>query len=81
MPAVDQLLIENQLAVVIAAVAQHQSPLALRNVLGSVISNILAAFSLGLLFQRGHVEFDRSSKICVTLLLISFLQSSFSEIG
>jgi len=29
----------------------------------------LAAFSLGLLFQRGHVQFDKSSKIYVTLLL------------
>jgi len=56
--------------VVIAAVAQHQSPLALGNVIGSVISNILAAFSLGLLFQRGHFQFDRSSKIYVTLLLL-----------
>lgn len=55
---------------VIAAVAQHQSPLALGNVIGSGISNILAAFSLGLLFQRGHVRFDRSSKIYVTLLLL-----------
>lgn len=64
------MLIGYQLVVVIAAVAQHQSPLALGNVIGSVISNILAAFSLGLLFQRGHVHFDRSSKIHVTLLLV-----------
>lgn len=55
---------------VIAAVTQKQSPLALGNVIGSIISNILAAFSLGLLFLRGHVEFDRSSKIYVTLLLV-----------
>ena len=54
----------------IAAVAQHQSPLALGNVIGSLISNILAAFSLGLLFQRGHVKFDRSSKVYVALLLL-----------
>ncbi len=54
----------------IAAVAQHRSPLALGNVIGSVVSNILAAFSLGLLFQRGHVKFDRSSKIYVSLLLL-----------
>ncbi|KAL8717540.1 MAG: hypothetical protein Q9225_005218 [Loekoesia sp. 1 TL-2023] len=60
-----------ELAVVIAAVAQHQSPLALGNVIGSTISNILAAFSLGLVFHRGgHVRFDRSSKIYVTLLLV-----------
>ncbi len=55
---------------VIAAVAQHQSSLALGNVIGSVISNILAAFSLGLLFQRGHVQFDRSAKVYVILLLL-----------
>lgn len=55
---------------VIAAVGQHQAPLALGNVIGSVISNILAAFSLGLIFQRGDIEFDRSSKIYVTLLLL-----------
>jgi len=56
--------------VVIAAVAQHQSPLALGNVIGSIISNILAAFSLGVLFQRGYTKFDRSSKIYVSLLLL-----------
>lgn len=55
---------------VIAAVAQHQSPLALGNVIGSIISNILAAFSLGVLFQRGYTEFDRSSKNYVSLLLL-----------
>lgn len=55
---------------VIAAVGQHQAPLALGNVIGSVISNILAAFSLGLVFQRGDIEFDRSSKIYVALLLL-----------
>ena len=69
-PAFGQVLIGYQLVVVIAAVAQHQSPLALGNVIGSVISNILAAFSLGLLFQRGHVQFDRSSQIYVILLLV-----------
>jgi len=68
--AIRQLLTAYQLAVVIAAVAQNKSPLALGNVIGSVISNILAAFSLGLLFQRGHVKFDRSAKIYVTLLLV-----------
>lgn len=55
---------------VIAAVGQHQAPLALGNVIGSVIANILAAFSLGLLSQCGYTEFDRSSKTYVTLLLL-----------
>ncbi|KAJ6166913.1 hypothetical protein N7470_002360 [Penicillium chermesinum] len=39
-----------ELAVVVAAILQHRSPLALGNVMGSTISNILGAFSLGLLF-------------------------------
>ncbi|CAD6884501.1 unnamed protein product [Tilletia laevis] len=39
-----------ELAVVIAAVKQGRSALAIGNVIGSAISNILGAFSLGLLF-------------------------------
>lgn len=60
-----------QLAVVVAAVIQHQSPLAIGNVLGSGISNVLGAFSLGLLFRSGApMVFDRSSKIYTALLLL-----------
>lgn len=60
-----------QLAVVVAAVIQHQSPLAIGNVLGSSISNVLGAFSLGLLFRSGApMVFDRSSKIYTGLLLL-----------
>jgi len=62
-----------QLAVVVAAVIQHQSPLAIGNVLGSSISNVLGAFSLGLLFRSGSagpMGFDRSSKIYTALLLL-----------
>lgn len=46
--------------------------MALGNVVGSAISNILGAFSLGLLFHpRGaSLEFDRSSRIYSLLLLI-----------
>ena len=54
---------------VVAAISQQRSSLALGNVLGSSISNILGAFSLGLISSRGHVEFARSSKIYTTLLL------------
>lgn len=54
----------------IAAVIQNQSPLALGNVVGSTISNILGAFSLGLLFLSGNIVFDRSSKIYVALLFL-----------
>ncbi|KAJ6088770.1 Sodium/calcium exchanger membrane region [Penicillium sp. IBT 16267x] len=52
-----------ELAVVVAAILQHRSPLALGNVTGSTISNILGAFSLGLLFHPQGLEFDRSAKI------------------
>ncbi|CRG90520.1 histone-lysine N-methyltransferase SUV420H [Talaromyces islandicus] len=65
-----------ELAVVIAAVLQHQRPLALGNVLGSSISNILGAFSLGLLFSSGH-QFDRTAKVytgilfCITTVVVA----------
>ncbi|CEL09164.1 hypothetical protein ASPCAL12304 [Aspergillus calidoustus] len=58
-----------ELAVVVAALAQHRSPLALGNVLGSTISNILGAFSLGLLCRPGGMECDRSAKMYSALLL------------
>ncbi len=61
---------EEQLAVVIAALTQHRSGLATGNVIGSSISNILGAFSLGLLFHPGPMVFDRSSKIYTALLLL-----------
>jgi Ca2+/Na+ antiporter len=55
--------------VVIAAISQQHSSLALGNILGSSISNILGAFSLGLIFSPTDVVFDRSAKIYTTLLL------------
>ncbi|GKZ16446.1 hypothetical protein AbraIFM66951_007130 [Aspergillus brasiliensis] len=58
-----------ELAVVVAALLQHRSPLALGNVMGSTISNILGAFSLGLLCQPDGMEFDRSAKMYSALLL------------
>ncbi|KAB8218255.1 Sodium/calcium exchanger protein-domain-containing protein [Aspergillus novoparasiticus] len=58
-----------ELAVVIAAVLQKQSPLALGNVMGSTISNILGAFSLGLLLHPGPIAFDQSAKVYTALLL------------
>jgi Ca2+/Na+ antiporter len=58
------------LAVVVAATLQHRSPLALGNVVGSAISNILGAFSLGILFSPGKVSFDQSAKIYTALLLL-----------
>ncbi|GAD98418.1 hypothetical protein PVAR5_7110 [Paecilomyces variotii No. 5] len=64
-----------ELAVVIAAILQHRSPLALGNVMGSTISNILGAFSLGLLCHPGGMEFDNSAKLYSALLL--FITSLF----
>ncbi|CEJ59000.1 hypothetical protein PMG11_07638 [Penicillium brasilianum] len=58
-----------ELAVVVAAIVQGHSPLALGNVVGSAISNILGAFSLGILFHPGQMKFDKSAKIYSALLL------------
>ncbi|KAM3564614.1 hypothetical protein MY1884_000682 [Beauveria asiatica] len=61
-----------ELAVVVGALAQGRSSLALGNVVGASISNILGAFSLGLLMHSGEevVEFDRSARIYSLLLLV-----------
>ncbi|KAJ6257040.1 hypothetical protein Dda_7924 [Drechslerella dactyloides] len=60
-----------ELVVVVASIAQNNSALALGNILGSSISNILGAFSLGLLFSRDEtIRFDHSSKIYVGVLSI-----------
>ncbi|EXF77385.1 hypothetical protein CFIO01_12433 [Colletotrichum fioriniae PJ7] len=60
-----------ELAVVVSALAQGRASLALGNIVGSAISNILGAFSLGLLFrkQSDEVQFDRSARIYSLLLL------------
>lgn len=49
--------------------SQNNSSVALGNLIGSSISNILASFSLGLLFIES-VTFDHSSKIYATVLLV-----------
>lgn len=56
----------------VGSLAQGRSSLALGNVVGASISNILGAFSLGLLFygQGEVVEFDRSSRIYSLLVLV-----------
>ncbi|KAF5532684.1 sodium calcium transporter [Fusarium phyllophilum] len=61
-----------ELVVVVASLAQGRPSLAVGNIIGSAISNILGAFSLGLLFRptSSHVEFDRSSKIYSLCLLV-----------
>ncbi|KAF2476634.1 uncharacterized protein BDR25DRAFT_300564 [Lindgomyces ingoldianus] len=66
-----------ELGVVVAALGLSRQSLALGNVIGSSIANILGAFSLGLLFKSslggseddGETDFDRSSKIYSLLLL------------
>ncbi|EXJ73563.1 uncharacterized protein A1O5_03324 [Cladophialophora psammophila CBS 110553] len=59
-----------ELAVIVASILQNRSSLALGNVIGSSISNILGAFSLGLLFHPGYTTFDRSAKIYAALLFL-----------
>ncbi|KAK4543080.1 hypothetical protein LTR36_005857 [Oleoguttula mirabilis] len=61
-----------ELAVVVISIARHRSSLAVGNIVGSAISNILGAFSLGLLFHaKGReVVFDRSAKLYSLLLLV-----------
>ncbi|TIA40674.1 hypothetical protein D6C78_02379 [Aureobasidium pullulans] len=61
-----------ELAVVIACMLQNRPSLAIGNIVGSCISNILGAFSLGLIFrnQEELIAFDASAK---TYTLILFL--------
>ena len=57
--------------VVIATLNRNRSSLAIGNIVGSAISNILGAFSLGLVFHSTsqEIDFDRSSKTYSLLLL------------
>jgi len=57
-----------ELVVICVTLGQSQPSLALGNLMGSSIANILASFSLGLLFIRS-TSFDRSSKIYTAALL------------
>ncbi|OCT46161.1 hypothetical protein CLCR_01243 [Cladophialophora carrionii] len=58
-----------ELAVVIAAIAQGRPKLALGNVLGSCVANILGAFSLGVLAQRETiVRYDVSARLYAVIL-------------
>lgn len=62
-----------------ACILQDRSSLALGNVIGSSISNILGAFSLGLLFHPGRMTFDRSARIYTTLLFL--VTTSFTAVA
>lgn len=57
---------------VIWSLAQHRPSLAVGNIVGAAISNILGAFSLGLIFgrQEQDAQFDRSSRIYSALSFI-----------
>ena len=58
-----------ELAVIVASVATHHPRLALGNILGSCIANILGAFSLGVLAQRENVvSYDASARIYAVVL-------------
>ncbi|CAD6442066.1 4c669d70-86fb-4cb2-89c6-5f3e9e394d3c [Sclerotinia trifoliorum] len=75
-----------ELIVVIAAISQHQSSLGFGNIVGSSISNILGAFSLGLIFSPSPNTFDKSSRIYTTILLVittlfSVFVLSFESMG
>ncbi|CAG7563208.1 unnamed protein product [Fusarium equiseti] len=61
-----------ELVVVAASLAQGRPSLAVGNIVGSAISNILGAFSLGLLFHPtgSRIEFDKSSRIYSICLLV-----------
>ena len=59
-----------ELFVVVAALIQNRPRLALGNILGSCIGNILGAFSLGILVQSGVIKFDASAKRYAIVLFV-----------
>ncbi|KAK4158999.1 hypothetical protein QBC43DRAFT_273442 [Cladorrhinum sp. PSN259] len=61
-----------ELAVIIASLARGRSSLAIGNIIGAAVSNILGAFSLGLLFyEKGkEIQFDKSARIYSLILLV-----------
>jgi Ca2+/Na+ antiporter len=54
----------------IACLLQHQPTLALGNVIGSTIANILGAFALALWDHRGHMIFGPEAKIYTCVLFV-----------
>lgn len=70
-----------ELAVVLLSLAQRRPALAVGNVIGSCVANILGAFALGLVFSGTSrwEGFDRSSKLaCVALLVLTSIVSLFA---
>lgn len=68
-----------ELVVVVAALAHGSSNLAIANVVGSAIANILGAFSLGIIAAPNAIQFDASSRrfaiihAAITTLVIALL--------
>lgn len=58
-----------ELVVILVAVGQRQSSLALGNLMGSAVANVLGSFSLGVLLAGPDMAFDRSSKIYTAISL------------
>lgn len=58
-----------ELIVIVSASSQGQQSMALGNLMGSNIANVLGSFSLGLLCMQKMMVFDRSAKIYSTALL------------
>ena len=80
------MLVLSQLAVVVVSVIRNRSSLAIGNVVGSAIANILGAFSLGLLFYKKtsnhQTLFERSSIIySVALLVVTVMASALLAFG
>lgn len=74
-----------ELAVVLLSLAQRRPALAVGNVVGSCVANILGAFALGLVFSSGGGAgrrwegFDRSSQLaCVGLLALTSVVMLFA---
>ncbi|CAD0085051.1 unnamed protein product [Aureobasidium mustum] len=61
-----------ELAVVVICILQNRSSLAIGNIIGSGISNILGAFSLGLIFRSNEedVVFDSSARMYTLVMLL-----------
>ncbi|KAI5237557.1 hypothetical protein E4T43_07995 [Aureobasidium subglaciale] len=73
-----------ELVVVVVCILRHRSSLAVGNIVGSGISNILGAFSLGLVFhnQDEVIAFDSSAKAyTVVLILVTCVFAGMSFAG
>ncbi|KAH7193896.1 uncharacterized protein B0J16DRAFT_86917 [Fusarium flagelliforme] len=72
-----------ELVVVVASLAQGRPSLAVGNIVGSAISNIVGAFSLGLLFRPAGslVEFDRNVWLVCGSVLIALFAIYLISIG